>query len=450
MINQDYKKLLGLTIDDAINSGADAADIILTSAESLSLKAFNQAIDQFNLKHSHTVGIRLIKDGKIGISYSEKLDHVSMETMLRKALENAKNASPNQYEKLNTKAESIVVEADKRLMKPDNHVSIEAKIELALKLEDEVKKKDSRVSAVPYNGFSDNTYQHYYLNSNNCFSFQEERSVSCYTSALMKEGEVSATHNHSECSRSIDHLDWQKCVSESIEHASNFLQGKKLKTGEYDVIFDPDCFASILSCFSNIFSGKAAKEKTNPLAEKLADSVASEKLTILDLPTLDKSFIYSPFDDEGLRRSDLVLIQNGVLKNLFHNTATASYFKTESNARAARSPRSALGVGGTTLFIQAGKTSENDMKNAPYILIKKLQGLHSGTNSYSGDFSLDASGYLMQDDEIKQVVKGVTVAGNFFNLLNQIEAIGDKEYSNSSRTFFTPLIRFKALKIAGE
>jgi PmbA protein len=450
MINQSYKDLLSQTIDDAINTGAEACDIILSCSESLSLKAFNQEIDQFNLKNSHTVGIRLINQGKIGISYSEKLDLASMQTMLNKALENAKNSSLNKYEKLNSTADSIIVEADKRLMREDKHISIEQKIDLALKLESEVKLKDSRVTAVPYNGFSDNTYQHYYLNSQNCFSFQEERSVSCYTSALMKEGQISATHNHSECARSIDHLNWQKCVTESIQHATQFLQGKQLKTGLYDVIFDIDCLVSIISCFSNIFSGKAAKEKTNPLASKLLDQVASEKLTILDLPTLDKSFIYSPFDDEGLRRSDLVLIQNGVLKNLFHNTATANFFNTESNARASRTPRSALGVGGTTMFIQAGKHSEADLKNEPYFLIKKLQGLHSGTNSYSGDFSLDASGYLMQGEEVKQVVKGVTVAGNFFNLLNQIEAIGDKEYSNSSRTFFAPMIRFNALKVAGE
>ena len=74
---------------------------------------------------------------------------------------------------------------------------------------------------------------------------------------------------------------------------------------------------------------------------------------------------------------------------------------------------------------------------------------HSGTNNISGDFSVACRGYLKKDGEIVQAVKQITLAGNFFKMLNQVSAMGDSIKHNTSKTFFTPNIRFTGMKIAG-
>ena len=41
-----------------------------------------------------------------------------------------------------------------------------------------------------------------------------------------------------------------------------------------------------------IFSAKAAKDKMNPMLDKLGDSIAHSDLTIIDRPTYSGSFVY--------------------------------------------------------------------------------------------------------------------------------------------------------------
>lgn len=450
MIDQKLKDQMQQTLDMAKSRGVDQADLILSKSKSLAINSSQGEVDKFKVSGAQAIGVRVIKNNRVGISYTEKIDQDSLGLMVDKAVENARNSDVDEFETIDEHAKSIVVENNAQIYKHDTHITTQEKIDLCLKLESEVKDRDNRVKSSPYNGVSDSEYQHYYLNSSGAFSFQEERSVNCYTSALMQEGDMNSMYYHSAVARSFDVLNWEECVDESLKHASHFLQGRPISSGSYDVFFDHGVLSSLFGCFSNIFSAKAAYEKVNPLADKLDQVVASEKLNIWDLPTFDKSFVYSPFDDEGFARSDLQLIGEGKLLNLCHNTATAKYFKTNTNARGSRSLRSPLGVGTTTLVIDPAENEQIDLFQDEYILIQQVSGLHAGTNPYSGDFSLEATGYLMRDGEIVQTVKGVTVGGNFFEMLKNISLIGNKLFSNSSKTFFTPWIRFSGLKIAGQ
>lgn len=58
------------------------------------------------------------------------------------------------------------------------------------------------------------------------------------------------------------------------------------------------------------------------------------------------------------------------------------------------------------------------------LIIISVQGAHSGANPVSGDFSLGAYGYLVEDGKIARPVDQITIAGNFFQLLQDVEAIG--------------------------
>ncbi|UTW69813.1 hypothetical protein KHA80_02255 [Anaerobacillus sp. HL2] len=46
-----------------------------------------------------------------------------------------------------------------------------------------------------------------------------------------------------------------------------------------------------------------------------------------------------------------------------------------------------------------------------------MQGLHSGANAISGDFSLSANGFLIKNGKIERPVNQITIAVNFYTLL---------------------------------
>jgi PmbA protein len=448
MIKQDLKDSMKKSIDYSMNNGVESCDVIISCGDSLSMKAQQGKIDKYDLSNSQVYGIRVIENDRVGIAFSESMDEDSLKLTSDMARENARNSDPNEFEKVNHAPTQTIIEENKDLLKRDDTTQAE-KIELCLKLESLVKERDPRVETVPYNGVGESEYQHYYMNSPGSFCFQEERSVSCYSSALIREGEESSMNYYSSVARSFDSLDWNKCIDESILHASRWLKGTALKTGMYDVVFTPGSFGSLLGCFSNVFSAKAARDKVNPFMDKLEAQVAVSNFSITDCPTYSDSFIYTTFDDEGFLRSDLNLIENGVLKSFYHNTVTANYFNTKSTAHASRSAKSSLGVGGTTKVVSTGDKSEKDIYDGVIFEVHDMDGLHSGANSMSGDFSVACRGYLKKNGEIIQAVKGVTLAANYFKMLNQITAIGDSMKSNSSKTFFTPHIRFEGLSVAG-
>ena len=78
-----------------------------------------------------------------------------------------------------------------------------------------------------------------------------------------------------------------------------------------------------------------------------------------------------------------------------------------------------------------------------------MQGLHCGLNAISGDFSLSANGFLIENGQLTDPVHEMTIAGNFFDLLKNIKQIGnDLEFGPS--TVGSPTLFIQSLAVAGE
>ena len=87
------------------------------------------------------------------------------------------------------------------------------------------------------------------------------------------------------------------------------------------------------------------------------------------------------------------------------------------------------------------------------ILVDSVKGLHAGANSVSGDFSLEASGFRIERGKVTYPVKSFTIAGNFYDLLKNVVAIGDDlsfDVTLASSRTGSPSILVKGLKIGGK
>lgn len=445
-MNTQIKNAMEKTLELAKKYGADQADVIVSAGESFSVSAQKGDIDKYKVSGARVLGIRSLKDERVGLSYTEAIDDDSLEIAVKKSLENAEASEKRPHEKIVVENSEGIRESE---YKPDE-TSIDDKIKFALSLEEDVRKKESRVSSVPYNGLSESSSESYYMNSLNTFNYESEYYVSCYTSALIQDGANNSMHYASSIARSIKELDKNYCIEESLEHALQWLEAKSLPTKAYDVVFEVNAFASLFGCFGGIFSGKGAMDKVNPFADRLGQKIMSEEIVLWDRPNYEKAFFHSYFDSEGFEQKDLCLIENGELKTFYHNTATANYLNAESNARAARGAKSALGVSGTTKVFNPGKTAQADLTSGEYLEVLSMQGLHSGSDSYSGEFSFAASGYLCRDGKRVKPVKGVTVSGNFYQMMKNVKIIGDQVHTTHHNDFFAPSLRFEAMSVGGE
>ena len=82
-----------------------------------------------------------------------------------------------------------------------------------------------------------------------------------------------------------------------------------------------------------------------------------------------------------------------------------------------------------------------------------MKGLHAGANPVTGDFSLEAAGFMIRDGKLCEAVKSFTVAGNFFELLKSVAALGNK-LERGVQTGFTafgsPDVLVHEMSIAGK
>ena len=431
---------------DLVKAAGASGDLIIDQGESLSLKASDGELEEYKVSSSQIFGLRVIKDGKVGTAYSEAADSDALSSLVEQALTNASFTAIEVHE--NILSNEVTLKTDDLVLCPAEEVSIDEKVNFALKMESDLAAKD-KVKNVPYNGVQDNTTQRHIFSSAGLNAYSKSRMCAAYAYALIEQGDKNAMEGIGQAARLFAALDANDIVEKAYTHTLNILDGSPVPSGHYDVIFDEEVQASLFGVFTLMFSGKSAKDGVNPMREKLGDSIADSRLNITDQPLITEGFGYQLFDAEGTATQSTPLIVNGTLNTLIHNSATASFFDMQTTGHAARGPKSTMGVRLHQLEIAAGRDSQTDLFSGKYLMLTDLTGMHSGANAISGDFSFGASGFLYEDGQLRQPVRGVTVAANFYDMLNKIALIGDKQFWNWEKSALMPHLRFTDLAISG-
>ncbi|MEM2876067.1 MAG: TldD/PmbA family protein, partial [Candidatus Bathyarchaeia archaeon] len=118
------------------------------------------------------------------------------------------------------------------------------------------------------------------------------------------------------------------------------LESKKPPSGKLDVILGPEVVGIICheSCghpseADRILGREAAQAgETYLKSNSVGIRVGSERVTVVDDPTLPSSFGFYLYDDEGVKARRRFLIKDGVINEFLHNRETAYKFGVSSNA----------------------------------------------------------------------------------------------------------------------
>lgn len=450
MSNQylSQSEAIDLVLNKAREEGAHA-EVIVDSSHNFSLKAQKGALSEVSASSSQVLGLRLMLDHRAAVTSSESFDRESLSIMVQDALALAKLSKRADENSLMELADSTTWNNSETA--PEDHATLDQKSALALRLESEVCKLGA-VKSAPYNGYSETKHERIIANTHGLNVSYQDSGKGCYTSALIERDGDQAMSYFSSSSRIFSELNPDLCISESFKRADALIGASGISTGKYDVIFETNILQSFFGTFSNIFSAKATVSGLNPFSDKLGTSVAVKGLTITDRPIVKGGLRTQYFDDEGAPSKDIALIENGVFKEYLHNHQTALKLGMTNNHRASRSPKSHLGVGHTHFCISAGETSHSEIfKGDNLLVITSIQGLGSGSSDISGDFSCGASGFIYSGGEKVRAFKGVTLSGNWWQMIkSQLNMIGSEIEVSTSKSFFAPLLRWSELQVAGK
>ena len=212
------------------------------------------------------------------------------------------------------------------------------------------------------------------------------------------------------------------------EEAMATLGASEIASGKYDVIFSGKQMRAMLSAFASTFSAKNAQLGLSLLKGKEGEKIASECVTLMDDPLYEGSPMQLPFDGEGVATYRKAVIENGTLKTLLYDLSTAKRVGGTTTGNGQRSSYSdPVSIAPYHFYLAGGNVSEDALMQTlgDGIYITELKGLHAGANAVTGDFSIESAGFMVRDGKRAEAVRSFTVAGNFFSLLKEIEALSD-------------------------
>lgn len=441
-------------IDKYLDMGqkkAEEIELFQLEDKSIEIGVFGGEIDKYSISGSGGISIRASKDGKMGYSYTENMDENLIESIIEEAIANSEY-SEDEYDKINQPSKEYHKYEKED---PINHSSIEEKIEFTRRLEVISLEIDSRITSVQMAEYQEYAQKRAIVNSEGVDLDDESSGAIAYLSVVAKDGENVKTGSGFRAFRDISEVNAEDIAKEAVEEAVSMLGAKPVKSGNYPAVLKNSVFASLIEAFSSVFSADDAQKGLSLLNDKINKKIAVSKLTLVDDPFLKGGFASRSFDGEGLASKYKKVIDCGVLTSLLHNSKTAMKEDIDSTGNGYRgSYKSTLGIAPSNFYVERGDKSFEELIKPVVkgIYITNVQGLHSGLNTVSGDFSLSASGYLIEEGEKSSSVDQITIAGNIYDLLNEIEEIADDlKFGFPGGSYFgSPSIRIKSISVAGE
>ena len=442
-----YNKEFEIIFDYAKNL-ADDIEIMLSSGTSFSVRIHDQEIEAFNYADSKGISVRVIKNGKVGYAYTEKFDEKTFKLIVNEALDNCRYSENDEvvvlenYPDINQKLDVYSEELDK--------VDVKDKLKFAMNMEKIAKSFDKRVFNVPYSVMGDGKAYVKIANSKGLNKEDKQNYAFAFVSSLTEEKDDKRVGSDFIISRNFKEFNAQRLAENSVKKSVALLGGKEIKSGKYPVVLNNEMTATILATFSGLFSAKAVQEGKSLLKGKLGELIANNTVTIVDNALYPGGFSTRAFDSEGYPSQKTILIDKGKLNSLLHNTVTARKDGVKSTGNGTRSYKGSLSISSTNFYLEPGDVKENELfKNYDNIIeIVALQGMHSGANTISGDFSLSAEGFLYEKGKKKYSLKQFTVSGNILKLLNDVEAVADNFKFNMS-SYGASSVLIKELVISG-
>jgi PmbA protein len=409
-------------------------------------KSPQQKVRQIQTSTGTAIGLSLrilLEENQMGITFSSELDEESLEDLVLKA---KKSVLPiKDFKGFIPACEPTAVDGiyDPRI------VEITHDSTLLFKMIKETQQKTTEHPKVnlEHTAVTAAKLDRIIANSNGLNQKDEGTFLSfSLQTALEDQEEQTRTFRH-QVKRNISDLSIEAITNETIKETKIMSKPVTLVDGDYPTIITARAASDLYGyqfdaniCLSGATSG------TSKLGDRMAEKVASEKLTLYDDGTLPGGQYTTPFDDEGAATEKTIIIKDGILEgflsNYYHATKNNSkttgncvkladrrinnYYTRAYNYRPLTSP--------TNFCVAPGDCSEEELleETGDGLLINLFTGGISITDP-SGDFNIPALHiYKIEDGEIKGGIQQASVAGNWYNIFADIQLIGKKRESEMS------------------
>jgi PmbA protein len=405
---------------------SEEVEAFVTHEKSFNVKVYSGEVESLSSAEPRGAGVRVVSGGRVGFAYTTDLDEESLDRLVAQARENAGHSTPDE----------AVTLASAWAQKPspisglvdDSHASVSSddKVAFALELERATRSLDPRIRAVEEAVYSDSDAEIALATSTGISGLYRRTDAWCYSMAIATDADDTEIGFEFDLARGIAALDAEAVGRAAAERALGVLGAAKIPSGRMPVVFEPYVAGQFLGVLGSALVGEAVQKGRSLLAGRLGEQIAAPGLTMVDDGRREGAPGAAPWDAEGVPTGRTEVISTGDLTSFLYDTTSARREGRDSTGNAARgSFKSAPHPSPSNLAIDStGESRSEVLKRAGRaLLVEDFHGVHSGANPVSGDFSVGATGRLLEDGEPAQAVKEVTIAAPMLEILKGIEAV---------------------------
>lgn len=406
---------------DSLDKKADYVDIRVNESINTIMVMKDGKIQEIRSGSDFGGSVRVLKNGSWGFAYTTQLSKLDEKAesafKLAKSLQSDVELSP-------VDISSDRVKSNAKL--PPSTVSLDEKKEVMQEAESSANIDKIVSTTVNYVDGEGTTL---YLNSEGSSLTIEESRVAMFLNAVAaSEGVIQFGHKSIGGSKGFEAIkkhDIEEFGRTAASKAVRLLDAKSPPSGAFPVVLDPE----LTGVFIHEALGHASEadlilQNDSILKGKLGTKIGSELVTIIDDASMD-AFGYYPYDAEGVKTSENVLVKEGVFNSILSSRETASKLERKSSGNA----RSSIGeqpiVRMSNTYLKPGDQSFDELLEGIVdgIYLKGSRGGQVDTGK--GIFQFNAAeSFIIKDGEVRDPLRDVSLSGNIMEILKNVDAVG--------------------------
>jgi len=435
--DQEYlSKKASYCIDLAKKLGATESSIVVSNSISETVNFRNKKLDESNRSDNLGIGITTYIGKKKSSISSSNLLNDNLNILIEKCIESTKNTPEDEYNSLPDK-DLLAKEVDDLNLYDDTHIKNENKIEYLNRLEVSASKDKKIVNTE--SSFTEDKSNFILANSDGfCKGYKTSSFIASSVTVAKDDKSMERDYEYTNKCHLKDIINAEELGRMAAEQTIRKLSPKKIGSEKIAIIFDKRIAKGILSTFASAISSSAISRGTSFLKDKINQKIFSNELNIFDKPDILKGLGSRSFDSEGVKTNTLKLVEQGVLKHYLVDTYNGKKLNLKSNGR----------CGGTSnLYFDNGSISYKDLLNSNSKCLYITETIGHGSNIVTGDYSVGATGFLIESGEFKYPINEITIAGNFNDMFQNITLANDLEFEYSTNS---PTMMIEGMVVAGK
>lgn len=441
----DLEHIMSMLLDKARTHGADTADAVVAGGVSEEVSVRLGKLESIDRSEDRNIGLRVFVDGRNAIISTASVDAESIDELAARAVAMARLAPQDPYAGC-ADAHLLATDIPDLDLMDRTVPSSDTLKDLAFAVEDAAQSVKGITNSEGGNASYGTSAV--MLATTNGFSASYERSGYGISTVALAEhdGKMERDYDYSSAVHFEDLKSPEDIGLRAASRTLSRLDARKVKTGDFPVIYDQRVSSSISGHLASAINGASIARGTSFLKDRMGEQITNAAITMTDDPLRPRGAGSSAFDGEGLARRQRIMIENGILKGWFLDLASARQLGLEPTGNASRGTGSPPSPSTSNWIMTAGDVSRDELIAGidEGFLVTELIG--SSVSLITGDYSRGASGFWIENGKIAYPVTEGTIAGNLKDMLMTITPADDLDFTRSN---ITPSLRIDGMTVAG-